>query len=552
LDEIFDFVVVGSGGGSMCAALRLRAAGKSVAILEKTELVGGCTAMSGGVMWIPNNRFMREAGIDDSVAKALTYLDALVAGDPPKPGAGADRRRTYVRESPRMVDFLVDQGIKLRRISWYPDYYDALPGGQPKGRTVVADLFDINELGAWKDRLRPASFALQAYMEELMQMPFLKRSWRAKRTLLRIGLRTLLAKLAGRHWVTAGAALQGRMLQAALRTGAHVQVNSSVKQLIIEDGRCTGVVTEREGRDWRIGARLGVLINAGGFARNQAMRDRFCRGTSTQWTNAPEGDTGEMILEAERIGAALGQMEERVGNPMSIPPGTEGRPPSMQMDMAKPHAILVDQLGARYMSEAGSYMELCKAMLRHNEIAPAVPSWMVFDSQYLRKYMLAGTMPGSTKPQVWLDSGYLRKADDIKGLAAACQIDPERLQATVDRFNTLARNNRDEDFHRGECDYHRWSGDWTDPVAPSLGTVEEGPFYAVAVVPGDLGTLGGLVTDCDARVLRDDGSAIEGLYATGNSSATVMGGYYPGAGSSVGPSFTWGYVAAKHALTKSA
>ncbi len=199
MDEVFDFVVVGSGGGSMCAALKLRAAGKSVAILEKTGLVGGCTAMSGGVMWIPNNRFMREAGIEDSEVKALSYLNALVAGDPPKPGADENRRRTYVHEAPKMIDFLLDQGIKLRRISWYPDYYDALPGGQPQGRTVVADLFDINELGVWKNLLRPASFPLQAYMEELAQLPFLKRSWRAKRTLLRIGLRSVLAKLTGRH-----------------------------------------------------------------------------------------------------------------------------------------------------------------------------------------------------------------------------------------------------------------------------------------------------------------------------------------------------------------
>ncbi len=338
------------------------------------------------------------------------------------------------------------------------------------------------------------------------------------------------------------------MLQAALRAGTEVRIECPVSRLIVENGRCVGVVSQRDGRDWRVGARLGVLVNAGGFARNQAMRDRFCPGTSIAWTNAPAADTGEMILEGERIGAALGQMDERVGNPMSIPPGTEAKPPSMQMDMAKPHAIVVDQAGVRYMSEAGSYMELCKTMLRHDKRAPAVPSWMVFDSQYVRKYMLAGTMPGAAKPRAWLDSGYLRKADSIEGLAEVCQIDPAQLRSTLHRFNTFARNNRDEDFHRGECDYHRWSGDWIDRVAPSLGTVQEAPFYAVPIVPGDLGTLGGLVTDCDARVLRGDGSPIEGLYATGNSSATVMGGYYPGAGASVGPSFTWGYVAAKHVL----
>lgn len=548
----FDFIVVGSGGGSMCAALYLRARGKSVLILEKTEYIGGCTAISGGVMWVPNNRFLRAAGVEEREEKALCYLDALLEGDPPKPGASEERRRTYVREAPRMVDFLVEQGIRLRRIGWYPDYYDNLPGSQPRGRTVVADLFDVNELGEWKSLLRPGFFPLPAYMEEAAYLPFFKRWWPAKRVLLRVMLRTLWAKLTGRHWVTAGTALQGRMLQAALRAGADIRVNSPVRELVMENGRCVGVVVEHGGRAQNIRAELGVLVNAGGFARNQEMRDRFCPGTSVKWTNAPEGDTGEMLLEGERIGAMLAQMDERVGNPMAIPPGVTARLPSMQMDMAKPHSLVVDQSGTRYMSEAGSYMELCKNMLRRNEAVPAVPSWMIVDSRFMKKFMFSGTMPGSPKPQEWLDSGFLRKADSIEKLAAACSIEPVRLRDTIDRFNGFAKAGRDPDFHRGECEYHHWSGDWADPASPSLGTLEEAPFYAVQLVPGDLGTFGGLVTDCHARVLREDGNPIEGLYATGTSSATVMGGYYPGAGSSVGPSFTWGYLAAKHAAGASA
>lgn len=552
MSEEFDFVVIGSGGGSMCAALRLRAAGKSVVILEKTPLIGGCTATSGGVMWVPGNRFMREAGIEDGEEAALTYLGALFEGDEPKAGASVERRQTYMREATKMVDFLVDQGVRLRRVSWYPDYYDSLPGGQPLGRTVVADLFDIGELGEWKDRLRPAFFPIPAYMEEMAYLPFFKRSWKAKRMLARIGLRAVFAKLTGKRWVTAGAALQGRMLQAALRAGTEFRLDCAVREIVLEQGRCTGVVAEQDGRSRHIGARLGVLINAGGFARNQSMRDRFCPGTSTDWTNAPEGDTGEMLLEAERLGVALAQMDERVGNPLSIPPNAGPRLPAMQMDMAKPHAILVDQQGFRYMSEAGSYMELCKNMMRRNEAVPAVPSWLIVDSRFLKKYMLAGTMPGSSKPKAWFASGFLRVGETVESLADACAIDPAQLAATIARFNGFARNNLDEDFHRGESDYHRWSGDWVDPVAPSLGTIEEAPFYALEVVPGDLGTLGGIVTDCDAQALRDDGTPIAGLYATGNSAATVMGGYYPGAGGSLGPSFTWGYVAAGHALDSAA
>jgi 3-oxosteroid 1-dehydrogenase len=178
---------------------------------------------------------------------------------------------------------------------------------------------------------------------------------------------------------------------------------------------------------------------------------------------------------------------------------------------------------------------------------PAIPSWLILDSQYLAKYMIAGTMPGTTKPQAWFDSGFFRKGDTVAELARACQIDPAVLTATVDRFNGFVRNNLDEDFHRGEREYDRYVGDPEHKPSPTMGTIEKAPFYAVQIVPGDLGTLGGFVTDEHARVKREDGSVIEGLYATGNSTASVMGTFYPGAGSTVGPSFVWGYVAAKHA-----
>jgi 3-oxosteroid 1-dehydrogenase len=214
---------------------------------------------------------------------------------------------------------------------------------------------------------------------------------------------------------------------------------------------------------------------------------------------------------------------------------------------ASPHVILVDQSGARYMNEGGSYMAYCKNMLERNKTVPAVPSWAVFDSQYVDKYMLANTMVSGWKAKAWIANGFLKKADTLEDLAAQMKADPAILRATVERFNGFAAKGSDEDFHRGERAYDNFLGDPFNKPSQSLGTLEKGPFYAIQAVPGDVGTYGGVVTDTNARVLRADGSVIPGLYATGISTASVMGRAYPGAGSSVGPSFLWGYVAAKHA-----
>ncbi|TVV73338.1 FAD-dependent oxidoreductase [Sphingomonas solaris] len=548
-DETYDFVVVGSGGGSMCAALAMRAAGKSVLIVEKTSLIGGTTARSGGVMWIPNNPFMKRDGVEDSLEKATAYLDSVVGDHNDTPGATRARRHAYLVEGPRMVDFLVAQGLKFTRVPYWPDYHDERPGGSEPGRTVVAELFDVNELGPWKTRLRPNFLTLFATLDEALKLPTFKRSWVGKRTMAKIGLRTAFAKLTGKHYVTAGAALQGRMLQAAVKAGVEFRNDAPVSQLVVENGAVTGVVSVKDGKGSRIGARLGVLVNAGGFAHNQSMRDQYQPGTSARWTNAAEGDTGEMILEMMRHGAAIAQMEEMVGNQMSIPPGHEDDPikPVVQ-GMAAPHAIVVDQSGVRYMNESGSYMMFCRNMLERNREVPAVPSWEIFDTQYITSYMLAGSMPGANKPARWFDEGFLKKADTLEELAALIDCDPATLRATVERWNGFVAKNHDDDFERGERAYDRWLGDPTHRPNPSLGAIDKGPFYAMPVVPGDVGTYGGVVTDPQARVLREDGTPIPGLYATGVSTASVMGRSYPGAGASVGPSFVWGYIAAGHAL----
>jgi 3-oxosteroid 1-dehydrogenase len=549
VSDTFDFVVVGSGGGSMCAALVLRAAGKSVLILEKSGLVGGTTAISGGVMWIPDNRYMKAAGIPDSREQALRYMDAVIGDHPDTPGATNARRHTYVEQAPRMLDFLVEQGIRLRRMPRWPDYYASAGESEP-GRAVVSELFDIKQLGEWQHRLRPGFLPLPANLDEAMQLPLMKRSGAAKKVLLRVLGRALADRLRGRKRVTAGQALQGQMLHAALKAGVEIRLNCPVQRLTVEDGRVTGVVAVKDGAPWRVGARLGVLINAGGFARNQRMRDRYIPGTSAEWTNVIAEDTGEMIEEGQRVGAAVAQMDERVGSPMGLPPGNVAMKPGMQGDIAKPHAILVDQSGARFLRESSSYVQLCQAMLERNKKVPAVPSWMVLDSQYLAKYMLAGSMPGAKKPKAWTEQKFLHSAETLEQLAAACGMDPGRLRAAVDRYNGFVRQNRDEDFQRGGHAYGEWLGDpLHEGPSKTLGSIEKGPFYAVQVYPGDVSTFGGLVTDEYARVLRADGSAIPGLYATGTSTASVMGRDSPGPGASIGPAFTWGYVAARHVLS---
>ncbi len=547
-DESVDVIVAGSGGGSMCAAVYLQTRGKGVLILEKTELVGGTTARSGGVMWIPNNPFMQRDGVPDSYEQAATYLDSVLGEQADAPGATQARRHTYLTEAPRMVDFLLSQGIKLTRVSSWPDYYDDRPGGSVPGRTVVAELFNVNELGPWKTKLRPGFLMMPAMLEEALELPKFRTSWNARGLMLKVAGRAVAAVLTGKRWVSAGNALQGRMLQAALRCGVDIRTEAPVQELIIENGTVKGVLTVKDGRPWRIGAPLGVLVNAGGFAHNQRMRDLYQPGTSSAWSSAAPGDTGEMIEEMMRHGAAVAQMEEMVGQQATLAPGSESDDikPSAQKLTAAPHAILVDQSGVRYMNEGGSYMAYCKGMLERNKSVPAVPSWAVFDSQYMRKYMLAGTMPGSKKPQRWYDEGYLRQANSIADLARQIEIDPAALQATIARFNGFVARNSDEDFHRGERAYDRWLGDATHKPSATLGMIERSPFYAVPVVPGDVGTYGGVVTDEHARVLRADGSVIPGLYATGVSTASVMGRCYPGAGSSVGPTFVWGYVAAQH------
>jgi 3-oxosteroid 1-dehydrogenase len=547
-DETFDWVVVGSGAGSMSSGLLMRHAGKSVVILEKSAFAGGTTAKSGGVMWIPNNRFMDPG--EDSTEQGITYLDAAVGDDSDAPGSTHEKRLAYVVEAPKMLDFLVDQGVELERGSkFWPDYYDEMPGGCKTSRTVVAKVFDKNELGDWAPKLRQGMAEVPVRLDDAMKLGFANQSWAIKGLMAKIGLRIVAGKLTGKHWVTAGAALQGRMLQQALKKGVDIRLNSAVSELIVDDGKVTGVVTVKDGKPWRIAARLGVLVNAGGFAKNQEMRDKYMPGTRAEWSMANESDTGDMHREMERLGGVLGQMDEMVGFQFTLAPGWEKEyvAPGMQAVTAKPHAILVDQSGVRYMNEGGSYEEYCENMLKRNRTVPAVPSWAIMDTQFFDKYNVGAAGKGKI-PRSYAENGFLKRANTIAELAALIKVDPATLQATIDRWNSMVDKGRDEDFQRGDRDYDRFLGDpFRKGTFSSIGRIDRAPYYAVDVVPGDVSTYGGIVTDVNSRVLRGDGTPIEGLYATGVSTASPMGRIYPGAGASVGPSMCFGWVAAKHA-----
>jgi len=550
-DETFDWVVVGSGAGSMSSALLMKKAGKSVVILEKAEWVGGTTCKSGGVMWIPNNRFMDPG--EDSLEKAVTYLDSVVPDGPDSPGTSPERRRAYAVEGPKMLDFIVGEGVALERGStFWPDYYDELPGGVKTSRTVTAVPFNKNELPeAWRSKLRQGFLEMPIKLDDAGGIPFMKHSWEIKKTFAKTAVKVVLGKLTGKHWVTAGAALQGRMLKATFEKGAaDIRTESAVSEVIMENGKAVGVVSVKDGKPWRIGANIGVLLNAGGFEANQEMRDEFMPKTRAEWSTGIESNTGDMHRELMRHGAAMGQMKEMVGFQMTRSPGWEDAyvKPGTQAVTARPHAIQVDQSGVRYMNEGGSYMAFCKGMIERDDQVPAIPSWAIMDSQFMEKYWLADKQGGRI-PHKWRETGYLKEANTIEDLAKQIDVDPAKLKGTIDRWNGFVEGGKDEDFHRGERAYDNYLGDpfFTDGPNKTMGKIEKPPFYAVDIVPGDVGTFGGVVTDVNARVLKEDGTPIEGLYACGITTASPMGTVYPGAGASVGPSMTFGWIAAKHA-----
>jgi 3-oxosteroid 1-dehydrogenase len=561
LEREYDLVIIGSGGGSMPAALVALQQGKTAVILEKQDKVGGSTSFSGGVWWVPNSSLLKEAGIPDSYERAREYFDNCVTYQ--GPGVTPQRRDAFLKGGPLMIDYLRGLGLKVRRPrDVWPDYYDNLPGGEPQGRSLLAEPFNLHELGEWEGHLSlyPPLADMPMPPEEFPTLFQLKRTWAGKLKALRFAWLVARDKLTGRRTVANGAAIQGRMLQIALREGVNIQRNSPARRLIVEDDRVVGVVVVRDGQEVEVRARLGVIVNVGGYSHNKAFREKVTDGpSSNEWTSSNPGDTGEMIEEMMAIGAATDCLDTAwwvVTSRNTNGEWPEGavwkdgsiRPFMHHLDLSMPHSIMVDQNGRRLADEAGAYMEIGERLYQRNRETggKAVPCWVIFDKRHRERYSW-GTMPPGKTPRSWLDSGYMKKADTLEDLAAVCGIDAAGLRNEAARFNRFCETGVDEDFGRGSRRFDNVHGDPTVKPNPNLGKIEQGPFYAVAIYPGDVGTAGGVVADEYARVLKEDGSVIPGLYAIGNSTASVFGRCYPAAGASIGATFTFGYIAAHHA-----
>jgi 3-oxosteroid 1-dehydrogenase len=541
--EIYDFIIVGSGGGSTPAALLMHEQGKSALIIEKNDMIGGTSAYSGGVIWIPNNHLLNESGGGDSHEHSREYLDGIIGEF--TPSSTAEKRDAWIREGPQMIRFLQRLGMEFRHAHW-PDYYDDRPGGIVDGRSLAAPLFDVDKLGEWGPKLahNPITSTMPLPSWESVALFNVKSTWRGKWVGFKMAMRLIfLNKLLGKTIRGAGNALQGRLYQIVLRKQIPIWTETPVTDFIVEDGRVVGVVAQREGQQVEVRARLGVLLNVGGFSRNLKMREKYQpKPTSADWTQVNPGDTGEMIEAAMSLGAATDQLDESFWLPSSFMPDGSFVAFHTPNDTGRPHVMVVGPDGKRFVNESNPYMEFGKRMYE----AGAVPAWAIIESRARANSIWGSMLPGRT-PKEMIDTGYLRKFDKLDELAAACGIDPEGLASEVERFNNFARTGVDEDFSRGASAYNQYYGDPKNKPNPNLGTIEKPPFYAVAIYPGDVGTCGGLVTDENARVLRDDGQAIPGLYACGNTSAAVGGRVYAGAGASVGPSMTFGYIAARHA-----
>lgn len=545
-DHTTDFLVVGSGAG-VTGALRARALGKQALVVEKTDLFGGSTCMSGGVLWFPDNPLMRREGITDSTEAGLRYFETLV-GDA-GPASSDARRRAYIEAGRKVVQFLELEGLPFRRCDGYSDYYAnvrGIEGGSSRGRSIEARKFDRNALGEWRDRVRPGFAPIAIYTVEAVPLSLMRT--RAGMTVaIRAMLRTALGRMLGQRLATNGVAFSARLLRLLLRREVPVWLESPLSELVVEHGRVVGAIVTRDGRPIRIRARDGVLLASGGFSRNRTMRERLSgdKPNSAEWTHANPGDTGEPIEMAMALGAATDMLDEAWWMPTWILP--DGTLSMCLGERSKPFSIIVDASGQRYFNEAVSYQEAGQRMYaRERTTGGALPSWLIVDSRHRAKYLFGPAPAGRTPPE-WIASGAMKRSDDLEDLAHQCGIDPAGLLQTVERFNRFAERGVDEDFHRGEGAHERFQGDFTHTPNACLGPISKPPFYAVTLYPGDIGTSGGLLCDEHARVLDLDGRPIPGLYATGNCTASVHGRKYPGAGASVGASTVFAYVAANHA-----
>ncbi|MGB5813063.1 MAG: FAD-binding protein [Polyangiales bacterium] len=558
-DRTVDLLVMGSGAAGMAGAVRAHDLGLNVLVAEKSDLFGGNTAMSGGVCWVANNPGMAAEGIDDSDEEGFTYLKHITKGEVPD-----DRLWLYIHESKRVLAYLQEKThVQYVPLAKYTDYYPEAPGGRRGGRSMDPVPFDGAKLRDQLIQLRrphpqsqilgkfgiTAKEAHAAIGVGFRTMLFM--AWQMFLYLLRYRKR----KQWGRDTkLCAGNSLMGRLLLSSRDRNIPTWLDTSVEELLFEGDRVVGAVLHKDGETLRVKATHGVLIAAGGFSRNLEMRKKYQRHPiATEWTAGTPSNTGDGIQLGEGAGGTLALMDEAWWTPVSLVPKSAFSW-ILVVEKSLPHGLFVNQDGHRFTNEAAPYIDVVNGM--YEDVAnskAAEPRWYhVFDATY-RHSSIAGpiapgkVMPDKQLPRRYRDGNYLHRAESLDALAAQIDVPAAILKTTITRFNEYAVKGEDPDYNRGWSSQDRYYGDPRVKPNCALGPVETGPFYAVRIYPGDLGTKGGLQTDARSRVLREDGTPIKGLYAAGNSTASMMGRTYPGAGGTIGPALTFGFLAAEAA-----
>ena len=536
-DRVVDVVVLGSGAAGLVAATLAADGGAEVLLLEKAELLGGTTGVSGGMPWVPMNRHMAEVGVDDSREEALQYIRRLTHGREPDPALV----ELYVDTAPEVIDYLESKTpVRMYAPTTFNDYFEGIPGGKSAGRSIEPVPYDARgALGEWAQRTRTSPHLARLTMEE--------------------GAKYLrgdeppdfetIAKREADDVRCGGPALVAMLVKGLLDRGVPMETNTAGRDLVVVDGEVVGIAVQRDGETQLIGARNGVILACGGFEWNDDMVRAFiARELHPLSPPHNEGDGHRMAMEA---GAALANMTSFWGQPALVDPEVEFEGnPLYQMGTARSAkgVILVDRNGKRFVNEGVTYQDFPKALGAYDPVALEYPTehvWMIFDQNVKdATVILPSVLPGAPAPE-WLTHG-----DTVHELAVLIDIDPDTLEATVARWNEQVAAGEDTDFHRGTVRFEsHMSGHFPSP-ADSLGAIERPPFYAMPLYDGTLGTNGGPRIDEHARVLRHDGSAITGLYAAGNASASVFGPAYPGGGATLGPALTFGYLAGQHCATR--
>jgi succinate dehydrogenase/fumarate reductase flavoprotein subunit len=545
-----DVIVVGSGAAGMVAALTAASEGLEVLILEKSKYFGGSSARSGGGAWVPNAPALLREGQRDDPEQVIEYVMTLAGDRVPR-----ERIERYIQAAPEMMAFLERQGGTLADgFFWIKGYSDYHPerGGNPLGRGVWARPIDKRQLGDELPNLHPGIKRMQlplgAWITSIDLHDLLAFRWGGlshKKIFLKLAYRVARARILGERIGVSGGALVTRLRIAVRDKGIPLWRETPMRSLITDDdGRVVGVLAERNGKELRVMGRLGVVLASGGFDHNLAMRTPLQPGIDRDWSLGSPTNEGDGLRAGEALGAATDLLEDAWWMPTM--PSVDGSLVGLVAERQYPGQFIVNGDGKRFVNEATPYVVFCQTQLRgHATGVSHIPAWMIIDDHAWKRNIIAGHIPGMRMPRKWLESGAARTAPTLAELARKIGVPAGSLQATADRYNGFVRAGKDLDFHRGENAYDNYYGDPSYPN-PNLAEVSKPPFRAFQLWPGDLGTKGGLLTDVDARVLRPDGSAIDGLYAAGNVSSSVMGTSYAGPGATLGPAMTFAYLASRH------